>query len=84
MAPATGKLAPRGAARPWSADWPRFWPPWLRPSHGRGEAAGKAVAEVLRLVPYFDLGRARDWLVSQDEAFVSAYIEGLRLAGLPE
>ncbi|MCH8154398.1 MAG: tetratricopeptide repeat protein, partial [Proteobacteria bacterium] len=51
---------------------------------GRGEAAGKAVAEVLRLVPYFDLGRARDWLVSQDEAFVSEYIEGLRLAGLPE
>jgi tetratricopeptide (TPR) repeat protein len=51
---------------------------------GRAEAAGEAVAEVLRLVPYFDLRRARDWLMSQDDAFVSEYIEGLRLAGLPE
>ncbi len=51
---------------------------------GRGEEGGKAVEEVLRLVPYFDRRRARDWLVSQDDAFVSEYIEGLRLAGLPE
>ncbi len=74
----------------WTRRCKRRKPPWpaIRTTSPRGSTAQRfwrgSVAEVLRLVPYFNLRRARDWLMSQDDAFVSEYIEGLRLAGLPE
>jgi TolB-like protein/Tfp pilus assembly protein PilF len=51
---------------------------------GKTDAARDAVSEVLRLVPYFSLGRVRDWLLNRDEDFVATFIDGLRQAGLPE
>ncbi|MDH3737988.1 MAG: tetratricopeptide repeat protein, partial [Alphaproteobacteria bacterium] len=51
---------------------------------GQDDAARAAVSEVLRLVPFFTLDRAGDWLLNRDEDFVAAYVGGLRKAGLPE
>ena len=51
---------------------------------GNEAASRESAAFVLRAVPDFNLKIARPWLVTKAGAYVDSFIEGLRLAGIPE
>ena len=51
---------------------------------GDHETSEASSSFVLRTVPGFNLAAARPWLVTKPGPFVDNFIEGLRLAGIPE
>jgi tetratricopeptide (TPR) repeat protein len=51
---------------------------------GDHETSKVAASFVMRTVPDFNLKTARPWLVTKPGAFVDDFIDGLRLAGIPE
>jgi adenylate cyclase len=51
---------------------------------GRLEDARRAAAELLKLNPEFSIERYGSRAPYRDKALLARYVEGLRLAGLPE
>lgn len=56
----------------------------LAARRGDHDASKASAAFVLRAVPDFNLKIARTWLVTKPGTFVDSFIDGLRLAGIPE
>ncbi len=51
---------------------------------GRIDDAKMQAAEVLRINPRFDLSRASSFYVTANPDFLERFVDGLRMAGLPE
>ncbi len=52
--------------------------------NGSLEEAKSEVAEVLRLAPQYNLSRAASFYLAADSSIQERFVEGLRMAGLPE